>query len=384
MSGSLCVAETFESLQVKRYRMDRSDRRRRDRRKAAEATQVTYRMMAGMHGPGRYPDIVFETGDGNGYFVAEVRAVVQGIDFDSPEMGPDWMRQFYRRYLAEGPRAAIQWVRMLEDDFRQRIIRTGVVPTNVDDAPLVEEIPLHLGDRIFSKMPIEIRQRFLPMNDFSVDFEHGKIILLFSSLLEEHGKWGTAYYSRLMPKIEVGGKRLTVAFSDHAIRQLCARRTPRYLNYRANVDAHAYLAKCVYHEVVTLSNGTPAIKLWDICDVDGFRVYHDYVRLVFGESNRVPYGGACHYVLGYCPFVQENGFAKAKSFLYPGFRGTPERAILENGVGKAVEYVRWLDDAEDKDAEPFFETPRAVEVTKWLHTHGSPQVVQMRHTVWQD
>jgi hypothetical protein len=186
-----------------------------------------------------------------------------------------------------------------------------------------------------------------------------------------------------MPKIEYGGKRLTVAFSEHAIKQLCARRTPRYLSYAANGDVHAYLAKCIYHEVVALSSGAPAIKLWDICDIEGFRVYHDYVHRVFGEANRVLYGGACHYVLGYCPFVQENGFAKAKSFLYPGFRGTPERAILEAAIGEAGEYVRWLDAAEDADAEPFFETQRAVEVTRWLHTHGVPQVVQMKHAVLQ-
>ena len=383
MPGSLCGAEIFEGLQAERYRMDRSDRRRREQRKAAEATQRTYRMMAGMHGPGHYPDIVFETGDGNGYFVAEVRAVVQDIDFDSPEMGPEWMRQFYRRCFAEGPRAAYQWVRMLADDLQQRILRTGVVPANSEDVPLTQTIPLHLGDRILSKLSVETRQRFLPMNDFAVEFKQDNIVLRFSSLLEEHTSWGNAFYSRLMPKIEVGGKRLTVAFSDHAIRQLCARRTPRYLTYAANGDVHAYLAKCVYHEVVTLSNGAPAIKLWDLCDIEGFRVYDDYVLQVLGESNRVPYGGACHYVLGYCPFVQENGFARAKSFLYPGFRGTPERAILENGLGKAGEYVRWLEDAEDKDAEPLFETPRAVEVTKWLHTHGSPQVVQMKHAVFQ-
>lgn len=37
-------------------------------------------------------------------------------------------------------------------------------------------------------------------------------MLRFSSLPEEPGEWGPVYYSRLVPKFEVGGKRATVAF----------------------------------------------------------------------------------------------------------------------------------------------------------------------------
>lgn len=329
----------------------------------------------------RYPEIVFETSQGNGYFVAEVRAVVAGLDFDSPEMGPDWMREFYRRYRAESFPAAWVWLKDLEEAIRQRIDRTGVTPTSIDDSPDVKDIHTHLGECIFARIPLETRRRFLPMNDFDVLPERGRLVLRFSSLLEEPGDWGTSYYSRLMPKVEVDGKRVTVAFSKHAIEQLCTRRTPEYLNYGANGDAHTYLAKCVYHEIVTLDNGSRVIRLWDCCDVKGYLVYKNYVRIVFGEENRQPYAGRCHYILGYCPFVLENGFAKAKSFLYPGFRGTPERAVLQSGGEQGAKYATWLDEAEDENAEPFFETKRAVEVAKWLHENGAVQVVQMTRTV---
>jgi hypothetical protein len=363
--------------------MARSDKKRREKRNAAKATQLAYQKWADLHRPGTYPEIVFETSQGNGYFVAEVQAIAKTIDFDSPDMGPDWMRQFYRRLRSEGHQAARLWLAELEEETRQRIVRTGVIPTSSDDYPDVDVVPTHLGDCIFARIPIETRRRFLPMNDFSVVPEQGKLLLRFSSLLEEPGEWGTAYYSRLMPKVDVGGKRVTVAFSDHAIRQLCARRTPRYLNYGANGDAHTYLAKCVYHEVVTLENGSQVIRLWDCCDHEGFDIYRRYVLGVFGEENRKPYAGRCHYILGYCPFVLENGFAKAKSFLYPGFRGTPERAILESGGELGARYAKWLDESEEEKAEPFFETERAVEVAKWLHENGSPQVVQLTRTVLQ-
>ena len=331
----------------------------------------------------RYPEITYETSEGNGYFVAEVQKVAKTLDFDSPEMGPDWMREFYRVYRAEGFTAARLWLEDLEEASRQYMIRMGMGSASTGVYPYADECLTHLGERIFARIPIETRRHFLPMNDFAVLFDRGRLLLRFSSLLEEPGGWGTAYYSRLMPKVDVGGKRVTVAFSKHAIEQLCARRSPRYLNYGANGDAHTYLAKCIYHEIITLENGSQAIRLWDCCDHEGYMIYRMYVLGVFGEENRKPYAGRCHYILGYCPFVLENGFAKAKSFLYPGFRGTPERRLLEAGGEQGATYAKWLDDAEDEHAEPFFETERSIEVAEWLQNNGAPQVVQMTRTVLQ-
>lgn len=363
--------------------MARSDKKRREKRNAAKATQLAYQKWVDLHRPGQYPEIIFETSEGNGYFVAEVQAVAKNLDFDSPDMGPDWMRQFYRRLHSEGHHAASIWLADLEEQTRQEIVRTGIVPNSLDEYPRRDEFLTHLGERIFARIPVETRRRFLPMNDFFVEPIKGNLLLRFSSLLEEPGEWGTVYYSRLMPKVDVDGKRVTVAFSDHAMQQLCARRSPRHLTYGGNADAHAFLAKCIFHEIVTLTNGSQVIRLWDCCDHEGFDIYRRYVLGVFGEVNRKPYAGRCHYILGYCPFVIENGFAKAKSFLYPGFRGTPERAILERGGELGAQYVKWLDESEKENAEQFFETERAVEVAKWLHGNGAPQVVQMTRTVLQ-
>jgi hypothetical protein len=262
---------------------DRKKQKKRLKEQKRAATHAKY--VAAKAKAQRYPEIVFETSEGNGYFVAEVRAVAETLDFDSPEMGPDWMREFYRRYRADGFAAARFWLEDLEEQTRQRIISTGVIPTSIADYPHVDAVPTHLGECVFAKIPLETRRRFLPMNDFSVLFEQGSLLLRFSSLLEEPGEWGTSYYSRLMPKVVIDSKRVTVAFSKHAIEQLCSRRSPRYLNYGANGDAHAYLAKCVYHEVVTLENGSQVIRLWDCCDHEGFDIYRRYVLGVFGEGN---------------------------------------------------------------------------------------------------
>lgn len=149
--------------------MDRSDKKRREKRNEAKATQLAYQKRADLHRPGPYPEIVFETSQGNGYFGAEVQAIAKNLDFDSPDMGPDWMRQFYRRLRSEGARAAMHWLEDLEEETRQEIVRSGVRLSNPDDLPHVAAVHSHLGDYIFARIPIETKRRFLPMNDFSVE-----------------------------------------------------------------------------------------------------------------------------------------------------------------------------------------------------------------------
>jgi hypothetical protein len=361
---------------------DRKKQKQRDKERKKAAAQAKY--LAQKAKAERYPEIVFETSQGNGYFVAAVRAAVEGLDFDSPEMGPDWMREFYCLGRKEGFTSAIRHVHERQERNTLRRQLSSASPASSHKHPNVNYIPLHLGERVMERIDIDIRRRFLPMNDFLVLFRDCRITFRFTSLFEEPSDWGTVFYSRLLPKVEIDGKRATVAFSTHAIEQLCSRRSPRYLTFGGCGDAHAYLARCIYHEVLTLTDGSPAIRLWDDCDGEGFRVYHHYVNGVFGgEANRKVYGGKLHYVLGYCPIVLENGFAKAKSFLYPGFRGTPERTLLKTTNEHQSRYAEWLDAADDKQAEPFYETPRAIEVAKWFHNNGVPQVAQMTHEVIQ-
>lgn len=103
------------------------------------------------------------------------------------------------------------------------------------------------------------------------------------------------------------------------------------MTYGGNGDAHAYLARCRYYEPIRLPNGDPGFCMYDICDVPGYRVNRDYVQDIFGTANRVANAGKCHYRLGDCPVVLEGSYAKAKSMLFPGFRNTPERQLLESG-----------------------------------------------------
>ena len=91
---------------------DRKKQKKRLKEQKRAATHAKY--VAEKAKAERWPEIVYETSEGNGYFVAEVRAVAEALDFDSPEMGPDWMREFYRRYRAEGLAAARFWLEDLE------------------------------------------------------------------------------------------------------------------------------------------------------------------------------------------------------------------------------------------------------------------------------
>ena len=79
---------------------DRKKQKKRLKEQKRAATHAKY--VAAKAKAERYPEITYETSEGNGYFVAEVRAVAETLDFDSQEMGPDWMRDYYHRIKAEG------------------------------------------------------------------------------------------------------------------------------------------------------------------------------------------------------------------------------------------------------------------------------------------
>ena len=124
---------------------DRKKQKKRLKQHKIAATHAKY--VAAEAKAERYPEIVYETSEGNGYFVAEVRAVAETLDFDSPEMGPERMREFYRRYRADGFAAARFWLEDLEEQTRQRIVRTGIFPNSLDEYPRRDEFLTHLGER---------------------------------------------------------------------------------------------------------------------------------------------------------------------------------------------------------------------------------------------
>ena len=198
---------------------------------------------------------------------------------------------------------------------------------------------LRYGTVLLDRIPESDRRRLMPYNHVRVAFERQRMVLKFSSMLSQRGSGGTIYYSRRKPSVDINGTPWTVAFSRHAIERLCERLNPRFINYGAAGDVHAFFSTCVYFEPVTLHDGQPAFALYDMCFNPDFVQYSTYVEGILGEENLVPGQGMPYYKVGYCPVVLENGFAKAKTFLYPGYAGTPEYGLIRRRILLAVKGI---------------------------------------------
>jgi hypothetical protein len=102
--------------------------------------------------------------------------------------------------------------------------------------------------------------------------------------------------------------------------------------------------------------------------------------LVLGIKNFNPSNGPCYYRVGYCPVVFENGFAKAKTFLYPGFKGTPEYGLVRKSRLSPAEKDLLIPNSTSQDTTEGLKL--YLKATKWFHDNGVPQVVQIKQDVF--
>lgn len=193
---------------------------------------------------------------------------------------------------------------------------------NKGTTPFVLAHMFHMGDYIYKKMGADVKQ-WVPFNDIRTIPKGQTIEVHFNGLKRERGAGGTIWHSSWKPKIKYGENEYTVGFSVHAIEQTMNRLAARTYSYAGAGDIFAYFDQCRYYEPVMLNNGEPAFSIWDKCS-KGFFSW-DYVVLAYGkDANQDNY----YRRVGYCPVVFENGYAKAKTLLPPGYRNTPEEKLL--------------------------------------------------------
>ena len=121
----------------------------------------------------------------------------------------------------------------------------------------------------------------------------------------------------------VNGRRLIVAFSDHAMARASERRCPGWPSYAALGDSFAFFDQCLEFEPCILHGGHFAFTFWETAS-PGFKK-HSLAQYVLGESDdEAEYS----FRVGYCPAVIEGDYFKAKTLLFPGYAGTPEYGLI--------------------------------------------------------
>ena len=88
------------------------------------------------------------------------------------------------------------------------------------------------------------------------------------------------------------------------------------------------------------------------------------------------------FVLGYCPVEIVRRHAVARSFLYPGYRNTPEAALVASApISQAMRY-RLRTAAKDNTLAELVKSD-AYDLFKWYHDNGVPQVVRRAEALYR-
>ncbi len=354
-----------------------ADHRKRDkkRRKEAKKQKLTLAYQAKARATyarvSRYPEIIFEESAGTPEFVSLIKDAQRGIDLDDPRVCGDGIREAYQfvrqhgfdRYLA---------------DIRTYLADGGAFARGADMFDY--EFMMHYGEALFRRIPEDVRKKHLPYNDVFIKFEGNQQVFFFSSLLKTKGDGGTIYHSRLAPTVTLGGHSWKVGFSRHAIDQAVLRLNPDYFEYSSSLDVHAFFANCVYHEPAEIDSRThphqPAFSMYDNCGGAEFLAYDVYARRILGvqDPDRDIDKGGLYFRLGYFPVVIDRGFAKATSFMRPGYTGTPELRLLTEAANLPREQKAFLlREARENTGQEALLGGR-FEIVKWFHDNGIPQV----------
>jgi hypothetical protein len=364
--------------------MKRTDRKQQKKRKKEDAKRKarhSYNEQARriFSRQAKYPDTVFNDTEGTPEFVALVKEAQQKIDLDDPSVCDPLLRKAYHRIREVGIKAFTQ----------EAIAGAGSDPVKQNLVDIwLHKLMLHYGTHVFNLIPVEKRRRLLPFNDVFIYFAESVQVFEFSSLLTAQGHKKPIYYSRKKPQVTLGPSKWPVGFDAHAIEQAAARLNPQYWDYSRSADVHAFFAQCVYFEEAEIDSRNhphqPAFCMYDTCNDPTFVSYDVYVNTIFGADGKLSdrSKGDFYYRLGYFPVKFENGFAKATTFMRPGYTGTPELQLLRND--RKLERNKkafLLRESRQHKGQEVLRSGRT-EIIKWFHDNGCPQVVQFKHQVF--
>lgn len=319
-----------------------------------------------------YPEVVIDPDNGTPEFVALVADAVSKLKLSDGKVFSPGEQTFYRACRKKGFDLYLNVVKQnldkmegLSESEKQSIFYTYYCG---------------YGERLVNRISRESKLKYLPFNDVKVSFVGAQISIKFDSLVSEKSPGGSIYFSRKRPQIIFSGTEYTVGFSRHAIERICERQNPRYMTYGGLGDAFIFFGGCRYYKPVYLEGGQAAFVLFNRCDTPGF-IQAEYLNRVLGKENLQKGQGNCYYIVGYCPVVFDKGFAKAKTFLIPGYSGTPEYSLLLKSKFPQSERERLLKMTQDATEDDVF-MGENLELIKWFHDNGVPQVMQMSHKVF--
>lgn len=239
--------------------------------------------------------------------------------------------------------------------------------------------PLHtVGQWFFERISPSLRNGHVSDHFFYIAFQDGVFEIRFDFLPEVVLRDGTAYAPPNKPHVSLDGRNRPILLHYHAVDQMAKRsRTAQEPTYLDNVNLHLAITHNVWDYVpVTLPSGQIGLRV-DMAinkEPDRTRWYEVYVRSIYGVDGASKADGQLMCVLGYLPLVDDqDDYLRAKTFLFPGYRNTPEHALVASLPRSSPlrERLEGIADGSNQ-YEVFF--GNAAEALKWYHDNGVAQV----------
>ncbi|QGQ21940.1 MULTISPECIES: hypothetical protein [Gimesia] len=246
---------------------------------------------------------------------------------------------------------------------------------NAGDAWLQEE-QNRLSQAIYSLIPESIKNRFMPHNYFIIQPKDKIIFLNCQRVISQKTLQGNIHFGLNTPSLEVAEGTKHLVFTTHALERVCERIAPRWRTHVSDLmDIVRFVAYVPRVELTTLHDNQPAVVLFRACGSSIYFTHEVYVEGILGEQNYDSDDDCFEYRLGYCPIEYDGQYVVAKTFLPPGYNGTPEHGLLLNCKLPKTDKNKMLSLVKNhvRDNE------RAEEwlpLVKWFHENGVPQVRQ--------
>jgi hypothetical protein len=311
--------------------------------------------------------------------MAAVEEIVASFDFDDDSHCSPSLRNMYRMYRGLGLEELERWI--ASPETQRKYMDPDQDPKAFRDSLL---IPLyaHLGAWIFSKLPDRYRKDPLPFYHYCVDPVDKALVVTFQFLSHVPSEYGTIYHSPYEPTVAKGGGHFKVGFLRHAIERVCERLSAvQPITYNCFQPLARFFQHCVYFESLTLPNGQEAIRLYGRCDGEFGREYLQSVASLDAATIGRRQDQFI-FVLGYCPVEIVRRFAVAKTFLFPGYRNTPEFALVDSAPISKDFRCRLRDSAKDKTLAEVVDGD-GLDLFKWYHENGVPQVVHREEDIYR-
>ena len=341
-------------------------------RKLAETKRILAKARA------RYPSFAFTNTNAaaDTWFVKQVKDIIETYDFEDDTKCSPICRRVFAEYKRLGRDGFVEMVDIAAEQNLDRSFDKHMI--GLTASHVIWKLSAHIGDYILSRLPSICRDKPLPNYYFLVTMGEDCISIDFQFLTTKSTEKGILYYSPLEPTVHFAGIDWIVAYSRHAIERLCLRNIPKEtIDYEALVTQSLILSRNIRYEPIELVGGQPAARIYQECDGINSLPKIIYRDLILGDENYQPEQGLAHYILGYCPLGFSAGKAVATTFLYPGYKGTPEDTLMRTADIPKQKRSELLDAARHNSASRVF-SECDIELIRWYHENGVPQVVQLK------